>query len=107
VRRVTANWQLIASTTDDTPHQEKYAMTGRKDEFVGGVKQGLGKMTGDDALEAEGTAQKETGEAKRKMAGAGREVKGNLKKAAGDVLQSPSLKAEGEADKVSGKIERA
>jgi uncharacterized protein YjbJ (UPF0337 family) len=82
-------------------------MTGRKDEFVGGVKQGLGKMTGDEALEAEGTAQKQSGEAKRKMAGAGREVKGNVKKAAGDLLGSPTLKAEGEADKAAGKIERA
>jgi len=31
-------------------------MTGRKDEFVGGVKEGLGKLTGDDGLEAEGSA---------------------------------------------------
>ena len=82
-------------------------MTGRKDEFVGGAKQGLGKLTGDEALEAEGTAQKTSGEAQRKMSGAGREVKGNLKKAAGEVLHSPSLKAEGEADRISGKVERA
>ena len=82
-------------------------MTGRKDELVGGVKQGLGKLTGDEALEAEGTAQKTSGEAQRKMAGAGREVKGNIKKAAGELLHSPTLKAEGEADKIAGKVERS
>lgn len=82
-------------------------MSGRKDEFVGGVKKGLGKLTGDEALEAEGTAQQAHGEAERKMSGAAREVKGSVKKAAGSVLGSPSLKAEGEADKVAGRIERA
>lgn len=82
-------------------------MTGRKDEFVGGIKKGLGKMTGDEALEAEGTAQKESGEAKRKMSGAATEVKGNLKKGAGELLGSPSLKAEGEAERISGRIERS
>jgi len=82
-------------------------MTGRKNEFVGGVKEGLGKLSGDDALEAEGGAQKNAGKAERKMSGAAREVKGNLKKAAGGLLGSPTLKAEGEADKISGKIERS
>lgn len=82
-------------------------MAGRKDEMVGGIKKGLGRLTGDEALEAEGTAQKESGEAKRKMSGAAREVKGNIKGAAGKLLDSPSLKAEGEADKVAGRIERA
>lgn len=82
-------------------------MTGRKDEVVGGIKKGLGKLTGDRALEAEGTAQEAHGEAERKMSGAAREAKGNIKKAAGSVLGSPSLKTEGEADKVAGRIERA
>ncbi|MGE3269155.1 MAG: CsbD family protein [Chloroflexota bacterium] len=82
-------------------------MTGRKDEFVGGIKKGLGKMTGDEGLEAEGTAQKESGEAKRKMSGAATEMKGNIKKGAGDLLDSPSLKAEGEADRVAGRVERS
>ena len=82
-------------------------MTGRKDEFVGGIKEGLGKVTGDEALEAEGDAQQNAGKAERKMSGASREVKGNVKKAAGGLLGSPTLKAEGEADKIAGKIERS
>ena len=82
-------------------------MAGTKDEFVGGVKQGLGKLTGDEALEAEGTMQKTGGRAARKTTGAAHEIKGNMKKAAGDLLDSPTLKAEGEVDKVRGKIERS
>ena len=82
-------------------------MTGRKDELVGNVKEGLGELTGDHALEAEGEAQQASGKSQRKMSGAAREVKGNVKKGAGEVLGSPSLKAEGEADKIAGKVERS
>jgi uncharacterized protein YjbJ (UPF0337 family) len=82
-------------------------MAGTKDEMLGGIKQGLGKMTGDEALEAEGAMQKSGGRAKRKSAGMAHELKGNVKKAAGDLLDSPTLQAEGEADKVRGRIERS
>lgn len=82
-------------------------MAGTKDEIVGGIKQGLGKMTGDEALEAEGTMQKTGGRAARKSTGAAHEVKGNIKKAAGKLLDSPTLQAEGEADRVRGKVERS
>ena len=82
-------------------------MAGTKDEMMGGIKQGLGKLTGDEALETEGTMQKTGGRAARKSTGAAHEIKGNVKKAAGEVLDSPTLKAEGEADRVRGKVERA
>jgi uncharacterized protein YjbJ (UPF0337 family) len=81
-------------------------MAGTKDEALGGIKQGLGKLTGDDALEAEGAMQKTGGRAVRKTSGAAHEVKGNIKKAAGELLDSPTLKAEGEVDKVRGRVER-
>jgi uncharacterized protein YjbJ (UPF0337 family) len=82
-------------------------MTGRKDEMVGGVKQGLGKLTGDEGLEAEGAAQKNMGEAERKTSGTFHEAKGSFKKGAGKLLDSPTLQAEGEAEKLGGKIEKA
>jgi uncharacterized protein YjbJ (UPF0337 family) len=82
-------------------------MTGRKDEFMGGVKEGLGKMTGNEGLEAEGKAQKNMGEAKREMSGAAHEAKGGFKKAAGKLLGSPTLQAEGEVEKAQGRIERS
>ena len=82
-------------------------MTGRKDEMVGGLKQGFGKMTGDEGLEAEGAAQKNMGKAKRMGSGAFHEAKGSVKKGAGKVIGSPTLEAEGKAEKLGGKVERA
>ena len=82
-------------------------MTGKGDELKGGLKEGLGKLTGDRALEAEGTAQKTGGRARRKAGGAAAEAKGGLKEAIGDVLDSPTLKAKGKAGRVRGRAERA
>ena len=82
-------------------------MAGTKNEIVGGIKEGLGKLTGDKGLEAEGTAQKTAGRTERKATGAAHEVQGHVKSAAGKLLDSPTLKAEGEADKARGRIERA
>ena len=79
-------------------------MAGTGDELKGGLKEGLGKLTGDEALEAEGKAQKTMGEAGRKMSGAVDEGKGSVKSTAGDLLDSPTLKAEGVVDKVKGKL---
>jgi uncharacterized protein YjbJ (UPF0337 family) len=81
-------------------------MAGAKDEVLGGIKQGLGKLTGDKALEAEGAVQKTGGRAARKTSGAAHDLRGNVKRTAGDLLDSPTLQAEGEADKVRGKVER-
>ena len=80
-------------------------MAGGADELKGGLKEGLGKLTGDEALETEGTAQKTGGRAARKVSGAFNEGKGSVKDTAGDVLDSPSLKAEGFVDKVKGKLQ--
>ena len=82
-------------------------MAGAKDEMMGSIKQGIGKMTGDEALEAEGAIPKTGGRAERKGSGMAHEAKGNLKKAAGKLLDSPTLQAEGDVDKSRGKIERA
>lgn len=82
-------------------------MSGQKNEIVGGIKKGLGKLTGDEALEAEGATQKAAGKGERRASGVGHGVKGSVKSAAGDLLDSPSLKAEGEAEKARGRIERS
>ena len=81
-------------------------MGAKGNEIKGGLKEGLGKLTGDDSLEQEGRAQKGMGRAQRKTGGAVNEAKGNVKKAAGEVLDSPSLKAEGEAERLRGRAER-
>jgi uncharacterized protein YjbJ (UPF0337 family) len=82
-------------------------MAGRSDELKGSLKEGLGKLTGDEALEAEGKGQKQVGEAKRKVSGTVTEAVGNVKGAVGDALDSPTLEAEGAVDKARGKAERA
>ena len=79
-------------------------MAGSGDELKGSLKEGLGKLTGDEALEAEGATQKTGGRATRKVSGAVDQGKGSLKGAAGDALDSPSLKGEGFVDKVKGKL---
>jgi uncharacterized protein YjbJ (UPF0337 family) len=80
-------------------------MAGVGDELKGNLKEGLGKLTGDKALEAEGDAQKEMGQAERKVSGAANEAKGSVKSGAGDVLDSPTLKGEGMVDKAKGKLQ--
>jgi len=82
-------------------------MAGRSEEIKGGLKEGLGKLTGDDALEAEGATQKEAGRAERKTSGALHEAKGSIKGAVGDLIDSPTMEAEGETEKLRGKAERA
>ena len=82
-------------------------MAGRSEELKGGLKEGLGKLTGDEALETEGKGQKAAGRAGRKASGAVRGAVGGLKSAAGDAIDSPTLQAEGEADKLRGKVDRA
>jgi uncharacterized protein YjbJ (UPF0337 family) len=81
-------------------------MAGRSDEIKGGLKEGAGKLIGDDALEAEGAAQKASGKAQRKTSGAFHEAKGSVKAGVGDMIDSPSIEAEGEAEKLRGKAER-
>ena len=82
-------------------------MAGRTDELKGGLKEGLGKLTGDKGLQAEGATQKESGRVRRKARGATKEARGSAKRAAGKVIDSPTLQAEGEADRLGGRAERA
>ena len=82
-------------------------MAGRGDEMKGSLKEGLGKLSGDEALEAEGKAQKTSGRARRKVGGAATEAKGGLKEALGEVLESPTLKAKGKGARLRGRAERA
>jgi uncharacterized protein YjbJ (UPF0337 family) len=82
-------------------------MAGRADEMKGGLKEGLGKLTGDKGLKAEGATQKQSGRARRKAGGAAKEAKGSAKRAAGKVIDSPTLQAEGESDRLGGRAERA
>ncbi|KAL6069037.1 hypothetical protein QOT17_007763 [Balamuthia mandrillaris] len=83
--------------------------TGRKDQLIGGLKEGTGKLFGAKEMEARGTAQKELGnneikaaEAKEMAEGAGQKMGGWVKEAAGTLTGNEKLRMEGKADKVVG-----
>ena len=82
-------------------------MAGRSEEIKGGLKEGLGKLTGDDALEAEGAVEKQSGRTRRKASGALHEAAGTVKRKVGDAIDSPTMEAEGEVERRRGQAERA
>jgi len=81
-------------------------MSDRMDEFKGNVKKGLGDLTGNRRLEAEGGAQSDDARAKRKTKGAVREAGGAVKEGFGKLTGDESTQAEGKADRLRGKAER-
>lgn len=89
--------------------ENKERMKGKLDEVVGNVKQGVGRMTDNERLEAEGRAQELGGESRQNVAkgvgqakGMAEEAKGNIKQAFGDATDNERLEAEGRADELRG-----
>jgi uncharacterized protein YjbJ (UPF0337 family) len=76
------------------------------DEMKGNVKEGVGKLTGNERLEAEGDAQSDAAKARRETKGAMRQAGGKVKEAVGDLTGNERLEAEGEADQLRGKADR-
>lgn len=70
----------MGSTTDK--------IKGLANEAAGNVKQGVGKVVGNDKLQAEGMAQEAKGEAQQAMA----DVKSNVKSAADKVADAANRK---------------
>jgi uncharacterized protein YjbJ (UPF0337 family) len=56
-------------------------MSERADELKGDIKEGLGKVTGNERLEAEGKAEHDAAKAERETKGATNQAKGSVKKA--------------------------
>ena len=81
-------------------------MSDRMDELKGNVKKGLGDLTGNKRLEAEGGTQSDDARAKRKTKGAVREAGGAVKEGFGKLTGDESTQAEGKADRLRGKAER-
>jgi uncharacterized protein YjbJ (UPF0337 family) len=79
----------------------------RLDELKGDVKKGLGGLTGNKRLQAEGEVQAEGARAKRKTKGAVRELRGAVKEGVGELTGDEATQAEGTADKLRGQAERA
>ena len=81
-------------------------MSDRMDELKGNVKEGVGKLTGNERLEAEGDAEADAAKARRETKGHLRETGGRVKEGVGDLVDNESLEAEGKADRLRGKAER-
>jgi uncharacterized protein YjbJ (UPF0337 family) len=82
-------------------------MSERLDEMKGDIKEGVGKVTGNRDLEAEGRAEHDTAKARRETKGAAKQVKGSVEEGLGKVTGDEETRARGTADRIRGDTERA
>ena len=82
---------------------------GKADEIKGHIKHGVGSLTGNEQMEAEGHAEEAAGVARQDAAkaaerikGGGEELKGKVKGAAGDLIDNEQMEAEGRAEELKG-----
>jgi uncharacterized protein YjbJ (UPF0337 family) len=81
-------------------------MSDRLDELKGNVKEGIGKVTGNERLEAEGDTQADASRARRKTKGALRQAGGKVKETVGDLIGNERLETEGEAEELRGRADQ-
>lgn len=81
-------------------------MSDRIEELKGRVKEGAGRITGDEELEAEGNAQANVARENRKVKGAKLEAGGVIKETVGKILGDPMLEAKGKVERRRGKAQR-
>lgn len=82
-------------------------MSERIDETKGNIKEGLGKVTGNKDMQAEGRAESDSAHARREVKGAGKQVKGKVEEGLGNVTGDDETRARGTADRLKGDVERA
>lgn len=78
----------------------------RIDELKGKVKKGLGSLTGNTRLEAEGTVQAGAARAKRKARGMLHQAGGAVQEGLGKLTGNLTTQAKGTAKKLRGTSER-
>ena len=82
-------------------------MGNRMHEIKGNVKEGVGKITGNEELQAEGRAEHDTAHAARHAKGIGNQVKGHIEEGVGRLTGDEETEARGVADRLKGDIQRA
>ena len=75
-------------------------------ELKGNVKQGVGKVTGNEELEAEGRAEHDAAHAAREAKGIGNQLKGRIEEGVGRVTGDEETEARGVADRLKGDVQR-
>jgi uncharacterized protein YjbJ (UPF0337 family) len=78
----------------------------RIDEMKGKVKEGVGKVTGNDRLEAEGRVEHDSARASREVKGVGNQIKGSVEEGVGKVTGDEETRARGIADRLKGDTQR-
>ena len=82
-------------------------MGDRMHELKGNVKAGVGKVTGNEDLEAEGRAEHDVAHAAREAKGMGNQVKGRVEEGVGRMTGDEETEARGMADRLKGDTQRA
>jgi uncharacterized protein YjbJ (UPF0337 family) len=82
-------------------------MGDRMNEIKGNVKKGLGKVTGNERLEAEGRAEHDTAHASHQAKGMGNQVKGRVEEGVGKMTGDEETRARGVADRLKGDAQRS
>jgi uncharacterized protein YjbJ (UPF0337 family) len=82
-------------------------MEDRLHELKGNVKQGVGKVIGNEEMQAEGRAEHDTAHAAREAKGMANQVKGRIEEGVGRVTGNEETEARGVADRLKGDAERA
>ena len=82
-------------------------MGDRMDEAKGNLKEGFGKVTGNEEMETEGRAEHESATARREVKGTGNQIKGSIEEGLGKVTGDDETRARGTADRIKGDTQRA
>jgi uncharacterized protein YjbJ (UPF0337 family) len=82
-------------------------MGDRMHEIKGNVKEGVGKVTGNEELEAEGRVEHDSAHAAREAKGMGNQVKGRVEEGVGRMTGNEETEARGMADRLKGDTQRA
>ena len=80
-------------------------MPGRGTEAKGSLKKGVGKVLGDEQMQAEGESDKTRGKVARETAGAANQAAGSVQSAVGGALGDEEMRAKGQARRAKGKTQ--
>ena len=79
----------------------------RMDEMKGNLKEGAGKVTGDEDMQVEGRAERDAAQASRETKGVGNQMKGSVEEGIGKITGDDETRARGMADRLKGDTQRA
>jgi uncharacterized protein YjbJ (UPF0337 family) len=81
-------------------------MGDRMQEFKGDLKKNVGKVTGDQEMQAEGRAEHDTAHASREAKGVGNQIKGRVEESVGKATGDEETRARGMGDRLKGDAQR-